>query len=143
MTRDFDPNFKPTHTYFLVGGKAIVTKDDKILLLKRSEKSGHGGEWSFPGGAVEEEDAVDGIRREIDEELLIRVKNVKPFNILTRLEKKPTIMIGFVCDYDSGEIDLNWEHDEYKWLDPKEAMDLPLTPDAKYFLGEYTKHLIE
>ena len=138
MTRKFDPNFKFEPTLFVVGGKAIIRKDDKILLLKRSEKSGGGG-WSFPGGAVEQEDAIEGIGREIDEELLIKVKNIKPFSIKTYFEKRPTIIIGYMCDYDSGEIDLNWEHDEYKWLLPKEALKMKLTPDAKFFIEEYIK----
>lgn len=134
MTRDYDPNFIPKHTYFLVGGKALVQKEDKILVLQRSEKSGRGGEWSFPGGAVE------GVEREINEELMIKVKNTKPFTVRTYLEKKPTIIIGYVCDYESGEIDLNWEHDDFKWLTPSETLELPLTPDAKYLVEKYIEY---
>lgn len=140
MTRDYDPNFKQENTLFLVGGKVLIQKDDKILLLQRSDKSGRGGEWSFPGGAVENEDAIEGIQREIDEELVIKVRNIHPFTVRTYFEKKPTIIIGYVCDYESGEIDLNWEHDDFKWLSPDEALKLPLTPDAKFLVEEYKKY---
>jgi len=139
MSRDYDPNFKQKNTYFLVGGKALIQNDGKILLLQRSEKSGRGGEWSFPGGAVESEDAIEGIKREIDEELLIKVDNIRPFAVRTYFDKNPTIIIGYLCDHESGEIDLNWEHDDFKWLSPDDAHKLPLTPDAKFLVEEYIR----
>lgn len=139
MSRDYDPSYKRENTYFLVGGKALIKNQGKILLLQRSAKSGRGGEWSFPGGAVEDEDPIEGIKREIDEELIITVENIRPFTLRTYFESKPTIIIGYICDYKSGEIDLNWEHDDYKWLSPDDAHKLPLTPDAKFLVEEYIR----
>jgi 8-oxo-dGTP diphosphatase len=50
--------------------KAIVERDGKFLLLKRSEAEDvRKGEWDIPGGAIEfGEDPIEALRREVKEE---------------------------------------------------------------------------
>jgi 8-oxo-dGTP diphosphatase len=52
----------------------IIIKDDKILVCQREKDDYYGLKWEFPGGKVEEnEDIRECLRRELLEELDIRV----------------------------------------------------------------------
>lgn len=135
---DYDPNFVHKKVYFIVGCKAVVLNEEgKILVLRRTDKSGLGGKWSLPGGAIEEnENPFEAIRREIDEETKITVSNLQVFHTKTSKNNSGdnVIIIGFICKNDSGSIVLNWEHDQFQWLNKKEALSLKLTPDGRVFL---------
>lgn len=137
MTRDFDPNFVTKKCYFIVGVKTLVFNDKgKFLLLRRSSKTDRGGRWSLPGGALEyDEDAYDAAQREIEEETLLQVKDLKSLGVKTyTFDDEHVVILGFRCLFESGEVDLNWEHDEFKWVSKEEALKYELTPDAKYFI---------
>lgn len=119
MSRDFDPNFIPKKDFFIIGVKTLVINSEgKFLLLKRSSKTDRGGRWSLPGGALEHgEDAYDAARREIDEETLIKVKDLECFGVKTYMfEDENVVILGFKSILESGDVDLNWEHDEFKWV---------------------------
>lgn len=138
---DFDPNFKPVKQFSIVGQKVVISNDkNQILLLKRSEKSGAGGMWSFPGGGLEKgEDSIKGIQREIKEETKLTVKNLKPFHVRTYLNKEndSVVIIAYYASYVKGDVVLNWEHDEYKWVTKEEALRINLTPDAQNILAQW------
>ena len=49
---------------------ALIDRSGRTLLQQRPAGREHGGLWEFPGGKVEPgESAIDGLIREIDEEL--------------------------------------------------------------------------
>jgi len=53
---------------------AIICKDDKILLAKRSAEKHQGGLWEFPGGKVEKNESNENaLIRECLEELDIKI----------------------------------------------------------------------
>jgi ADP-ribose pyrophosphatase YjhB (NUDIX family) len=53
---------------------ALIQKENKILLVKESN-----GRWSLPGGGLEVgESFYDGIKRELGEELGVKVLEVSP-----------------------------------------------------------------
>lgn len=147
MSNDYDPNYEAKMQYFVVGGKALIFNAEKqILLLQRSDKVGGSGSWSFPGGAVDPgEDAIDGLIREIDEETGLEVKDIKPYAVTTHVhgEEDSVIIIGYLAQLLDGEVKLNWEHDNYKWLDMEQIFDYDLTPDAEFFITEYKKFIKE
>ena len=60
-----------------VGVGVILCKENKVLLLKR--KNAHGeGSWAPPGGHLEfNEELEDCVRREVEEETGLKVKNIK------------------------------------------------------------------
>lgn len=139
---DYDPNYVPKKTYALVGQKAILlNRENKILLLQRSEKSGAGRKWSLPGGGLEDkEEPFSAIKREIKEETKLEVKDIKPFNLRSYTYQNDFILIvGYVCSAIDENVVLNWEHDNYKWLTTKEALKLELTDDARYFVEVFSK----
>lgn len=60
---------------------AVIRGDsDSILIAKRPDHLHQGGLWEFPGGKVDDGEAVcDALARELDEELAIEVKAAEPF----------------------------------------------------------------
>jgi 8-oxo-dGTP diphosphatase len=115
---------------------AVIIRDNQILCVQRGENK-HAytsKKWEFPGGKVEENEAIeDTIVREISEELnlnihldshLIQVDHTYPDFRL--------IMDAFVCFIQSGELQLT-EHIAFKWLNKDElvavdwaAADVPI-----------------
>ena len=95
---------------------AIIKKDDKIFITKRSY-----GEfidmWEFPGGKVEVgETQEEALIREIKEELELDITNL---NYLTTVEYDyPSfhlIMHCFICEIFGGTLSLN-AHNDAKWV---------------------------
>ncbi len=138
---DYDPNYIPTKTYALVGQKAILLNSKKqLLVLQRSEKSGAGGKWSLPGGALEDkEEPYAAIEREIKEETELVVTNIKPFYLrtYTTKEKDFVLIVGYQCNVIEEKITLNWEHDRFKWLSKEDALQLELTEDGRFFIEHF------
>lgn len=107
-------------------------------MLKRS-KLGGGEGWSFPGGGLDEgEDALASIRREIREETGLDADDLRVFHVFVSAVRKDDLVIGYTGRA-AGEVTLNWEHDEYRWMTPAEALDLHLTIHAR----EHVRRFIE
>lgn len=106
--------------------KAVVFKGDKVLLLKRSNYlKKYAGEWDLPGGHLVEDEALEtGLRREVEEETNLSLKNVKK---LTKDGK----MNYFRADAGPEEIKLSDEHTEHKYFSEAELKELSELP-AKY-----------
>lgn len=106
---------------FRILTKALVFKNDKILLLRRSKHSAFGAlKWDLPGGKLEfGETLEDSLIREIKEETKINVKLIKPICTCSSLNDDNTkqyITIVYECEFINGEVNLDFEHDQYKWL---------------------------
>jgi len=89
-----------------IGVAVFVIKDGKILMLKRI--GAHGADtWSLPGGHLEYgEEPEDAAAREAEEELGIKIKNIRPApytNDIFEKEGRHYITLFFVADFDSGE----------------------------------------
>lgn len=104
---------------------AIIMIDYKILVTQRSEKMKLPLKWEFPGGKLEEnESEIDCIKREIKEELNIKIE------VLEKLSNSKydygtfkINLIPYISKYVSGEIILS-EHKDYKLLDKSELLNL-------------------
>lgn len=121
---NYNPNYVPQKNYFLVGQKCVVfNKEGKILLLKRSDKSGGGG-WSLIGGGLDKgEDPIESIKREAREEAQVEISDIKPIKLISFDEDGDSVLLIFYqAKTDSEKITLNWEHDEYRWMSVDEAL---------------------
>lgn len=113
---------------------AIIKFDDKILAVQRSKSMKLPLKWEFAGGKIEAgESEIDCIKREIFEELNIRIKiekRLKP--VIHQYSEFEIELIPFIAEYISGELTLK-EHldfvlankEELHKLDWAEA-DLPI-----------------
>ena len=110
----------------------FVKYQDKILLLKRSNQVGsYKGKWNAVGGYIDEIKPIrDKILEEIQEELGINkdnVKSIKQGEIFEFTDKEiDRTWIDIPCLVELKKlpnITLDWEHTDYRWIDPKEITD--------------------
>ena len=119
----------------------ILNERKEIFAAQRSSTMQLPLKWEFPGGKVEEgETPQDCLQREIKEEFDITIEIVKqlPPNEHQYIDK--TIkLFPFLCLWNTGEIYLK-EHIDYKWLHPKNLLDLDWAeadiPIVKNYLRE-------
>ena len=118
---------------YVVNVEAAIYKEDKWLIIKRSEKEEHGpGLMSLVGGKVETDVVQDGIlevtlRREIREEVGIEVSDRMHYlesKTFPLADGQLIVDIVFVCKYKSGEarvVDSN-EVGEIYWMTCEELL---------------------
>lgn len=128
----------------------VVNRDGQILAIRRTTNDHHrSGCWDLPGGGYEQgEDVVDAVRREVMEEVGLKVGEVTPIYIASGIDDSSEFMNGhFVfanCYYTrdwSGQVTLSDEHIEYQWIDPKEFIKLDFGSDGGFFVSAITKYL--
>ena len=128
-----DSDSAPVIIVFLKHGK-------KILLLKRSEKGLHyRGKWSVVAGFLDEIRPIkDKILEEVQEEVGIKEEDILK------------ISIGEPYEFQDEEIDktwircpalielkeqikpiLDWEHEEYRWIEMEELKDFDVVPGTE------------
>lgn len=123
---------------------AIIIKDGKYLIIKRAPyEKAFPNQWTVPGGKLEKADYINtekdtkyhwynvlekSLRREVKEETGLEIKNIEYLTSLTfiRPDDVPTVILSFYTKYISGEIDLDEDHTEYKWVTLEEAKDYQL-----------------
>ena len=104
----------------------VLRHAGRIALLKRSQAVGSSpGRWHCVTGFVEDgASPLDQALTEIDEETglgpdLVRLAAAPPPIRIERPEQGWTWIIHpFLFDTASPELRLDWEHDEYRWIDP-------------------------
>jgi len=111
-----------------VATKAFIINDGKVLILKESSKYEDGSnedKWDVVGGRVEPGQRFDeSLVREIKEETGLNVKIGKPFSVgewrpNVRGEQWQIVATFFECFSDSSEVKLSKDHEDFKWIDPK------------------------
>ncbi|MFC1748275.1 NUDIX hydrolase [Pseudomonadota bacterium] len=141
MSREYDPNFQSEKVCAIVGQKAVVQNDDgEVLVLRRSKKCSRAGGWDFPGGGVDEhEDPAEGMIREIDEEVGLKIVKMKPVCVVSEKTKNKdyVIMIGYSAISNAMEVRLSWEHDKFVWLQKSKSLKLKLPKFHKELLEKH------
>ncbi|MCR5108352.1 MAG: NUDIX domain-containing protein [Lachnospiraceae bacterium] len=99
----------------------IVTNEskDRIMLIKQYGRD----RFILVAGYVNKgEDAEDAVKREIMEELGLKVKSMS-FNHSRYFKPSNTLMLNFTAVVDEGEPKPNNEVDHYEWFSPDEARE--------------------
>jgi len=104
--------------------KLVILDDkDRVLLARRKDEADYNGTYSFIGGKAEVSDGgiLEAMKREKIEEIgrraLILVAPYLSFNIhYTKKDGSAMILPHVYARYVSGEIDLNEEYSDYKWV---------------------------
>lgn len=123
----------------------ILIKDDKFLIVKRSEKEkAYPGRWTVPGGKLVTDDYINEpydtkdklwynvleklLKREVKEEVNLDVGKIQYLLSLAYLRSDgfPTIIISLFSDDFKGDIKLCEDLTEYTWVTLEEAKNYDL-----------------
>ena len=113
---------------------ALVLKDNKILLIKRTKKLLEGGKWGLLGGFVERDETLkEAVAREVMEESGYKIKNIELLTIKDNPdrpnENRQNIAFMFTCEALEKEGDSDWEVDDQKWFD---LSDIPAKDEIAF-----------
>ena len=112
---------------------AIVWKEDRFLLIRRSQPPRQGG-WSIPGGRQEAGETVrDAVHREIREEAGIEIDILEIAAVVDLIDRDESglrhhyTVIDMLAEWRSGEIAAGDDAMDAAWvpLDGIAAYDLP------------------
>ena len=125
----------------IVGVGAVIFDRDRVVLVQRGRPPAY-GEWSLPGGAVELGETLDeAIRREVYEELRLKVEVVELVAVLDRifLDEQGQIwfhyvLLDFLCSRTAGKVQAS--------SDALAVAHVPLKALAGYGLSRETKEVI-
>jgi len=117
------------------GVSMCVVKDSRVLLAKRGNPNGY-GLWSFPGGHVENGEALrDAALRELAEETGINAEIVKLLDTIDIIHRDPGgeieahfILSVFLGSWIGGEAIADSDASAVKWVTATEAAQLKTTP---------------
>jgi 8-oxo-dGTP diphosphatase len=109
----------------------VIFRGGKVLLVRRA-KSPAKGFYSLPGGRVEFGETLHAaLRREVTEETALKVEIVE---LAGWREVVPTatgsghyLIMSFAARWSAGEVVLNEELDDYRWLAPDAIGAMKLT----------------
>ena len=123
---------------------AIIHKEGKYLIVQRSpDKKVFPERWTLPGGGLEVTDYIDthkttpeawyyaienSLKREIKEEVGLEVGKLKYLLdlVFIRPDNVPVATLSYYCDWKSGDVKLNEENIDYKWVTYEEAKNYDL-----------------
>ena len=128
----------------IVGARALILRDGKLLLVKRGAHPGF-GKWSVPGGLVElGENVQDAMMREVREEVGFDVEAVKlmdVFDSITLDRNKRVqyhfVVVNFLVRVTGGSLDTASDILEAKWVPFEDVEKRDLT---KLFRAFFEKH---
>ncbi|MGW4370792.1 NUDIX hydrolase [Nocardia takedensis] len=117
-------------THFQYCQKLVVIDPatDSVLLARRKGEADYDGIYSLIGGKMEttDTDILDAIRREKEEEIgkdaVILIAEGLSYNAFFRKKDGNSMILPhFYAEYEGGEIELNDEYSDYKWV-PREQL---------------------
>jgi len=103
---------------------SIPVRDNKVLILERSESSSSSGYWNFPGGKIEDETREKAAIRELEEETSLKgeiTDSARPY--IGNGELGYWRIYPFLVDAE-GKVELNDEHSDFRWIRPEEIENL-------------------
>jgi 8-oxo-dGTP diphosphatase len=118
-------------TYPQLAVSAAIFRDGKILLVRRARSPARGF-YSLPGGRVEFGETLHAaLHREVAEETALKIEIL---DLATWREVVPGtaggghyLIMSFAARWTAGEVVLNDELDDHKWLAPEALGELKMT----------------
>ncbi len=117
---------------------------NEILILKRSDKVlAYKGKWNSIGGFLDEVKPVgEKVLEEITEETGTEKENIIKIKIKAIIKyedveiNRTWLIVPVLAELkEKPEIELDWEHDEYKWIRPGEIRKYDTIPDLDKILS--------
>ena len=103
----------------------------KLLLVRRAHDPGK-GRWSLPGGRVEHGESLEqAVHREVAEETGLVIDIVGLAGIREVLPRDGAaghyVVLSYAATWRGGEVTLNDEHDDARWLAPDDLGSVSTT----------------
>lgn len=114
-------NFKSAHV--------VIMKDGKVLILRRSKTdTWMPNHYGLPGGKLDlGETPNEAVSRECKEEVNL---NVPTENLIFLSKVSNNKQHAFFCTTKfSGEPKLDFEHDDFQWVNPENLPNYKIVPD--------------
>ena len=128
-----------------VGVVVCLDENQRFLIIRRSDIDKREGQWTLPGGHIDDEDGSieAGAVRELEEEAGLVCKTSDLVYLGMPKDKK----YYFLAKKWSGDVNINKpnpktneiEHDDYKWATIKEIKDIDDTEIPVYLLEKALK----
>jgi ADP-ribose pyrophosphatase YjhB (NUDIX family) len=119
--------------------RGIIVDGDKVLLVKKVGEK----EWTLPSGFLEYGEKLKlAVMREVKEETGLDVFVGKVNSAFTFVGKEDNVQIvglSYLCKYQGGDVKLNEELCEYKWVYLKSIEQYDITKGVKKELDRVLK----
>lgn len=131
-----------------IATKAFITFQDKILILRESNKYSEGtnsGRYDVPGGRLTlGEHFLEALKREVKEETGLDIEINKPFFVnewrpKVKDEEWQIVGMFFECQANSDKIILSQDHDSFLWINPAEYKNYQIIENLHKAFEEYIK----
>ena len=123
---------------------SFIKNDDKILILKRSDKvKSMKCLWAGVSGIIEKNDAtpLDRAKIEIFEETGIDEKEIELLRSIEQIKIESSQyknhewnIFPFLFKANNPKIKLNWENSDFDWIKPNEIKNYKTVPDLEKIL---------
>ena len=113
----------------IVVAAAVVIRDGRVLLTRRTEGQHLAGMWEFPGGKLEDgESPEEALVRECREECGIEVEVDGILDVTHhRFPEKNVLLLFYRCGLRAGEV-RHLQVADHAWVAPAELDRYPLPP---------------
>ena len=123
---------------------SFIKNDDKVLILKRSDKvKSMKCLWSGISGIIEKNDAtpLDRAKTEIFEETGINENEIELLKSSEQIKIESAQyrnhewnIFPFLFKTKNSKINLNWENSDFDWIEPNEIKNYKTVPDLEKIL---------
>lgn len=117
---------------------ALIFREGKVLMIRTDKWS---GKWGIPGGKVERgETAEDALRREVLEETALTLQEPCFVMVQDCVDSKEFhhpahfLLLNYKAEAGPGEVRLNDEAREFRWVAPQQARALDLNTPTRILL---------
>jgi len=119
--------------YKILGVRALIYHNKKLLILKRAgSDTDDAGLWDIPGGAVKSGESIfAALKREVLEETGIRpdeliIKDLREIIVDNFKGNQKLVIAIFVCESTVDKVGLDFEHEDYRWINVEEISSFKL-----------------
>lgn len=125
---------------------ALIYDDDGNILMIRTQKWSN--LWGIPGGKIKrDERSEDALRRELKEETALDITDIRFVLVQDCIQSREFyreahfILLNYTCRTTGTEpmVTLNEEAQEWRWLKPEDALELPLNTPTRTLLEAVLK----
>lgn len=124
----------------------IVNRQGKVLILREADTYEEGtntGRYHLPGGRLNTGESYEnGLRREVKEETGLEIRPLYPIYVgewhpVIKGVPNQIIAIFTVCKAKTTKVKLSEEHDDYKWINPKDMSKYDIMDPEPDVLNRY------